>query len=226
MRKIMKQLIVPFLSQLNEMTAEESCKILEDYGRKFSIETVNWPELFNYKPITTASIARSRDCIHLMFQVHGNCLRAVHTNDNETVHQDSCVEFFVKDPESRYYFNFEFNCIGTCKAARHFETRENAENLEPEKLKRIDRWSSIGKRAFNELNGLFSWELCVVIPFDLFDIDVKTFNGKLEGNFYKCADATNQPHYVTWAPVKTEKPDFHQPGYFGEIIFSLSPDKI
>jgi hypothetical protein len=161
-----------------------------------------------------------------MFQVHGNCLRAVHTKDNETVHKDSCVEFFAKDPDSKYYYNFEFNCIGTCKAAKHYETRDNTIDLEIEKLKEIDRWSSIGKRAFNELNGLFSWELCVIIPFELMEININEFKGKLEGNFYKCADATNQPHYVTWAPIKTEKPDFHQPGYFGELLISLSPDKI
>jgi hypothetical protein len=27
------------------------------------------------------------------------------------------------------------------------------------------------------------------------------------------------PHYVTWNPIKTEKPDFHQPSYFGLLKF-------
>jgi hypothetical protein len=67
------------------------------------------------------------------------------------------------------------------------------------------------------MNGLFSWELCVRIPFHLMDIDADHLPPKLLGNFYKCADATDQPHYVSWNPIKTEKPDFHRPEFFGEI---------
>ena len=46
------------------------------------------------------------------------------------------------------------------------------------------------------------------------------FSGfKARANFYNCADETIIPHFVTWNPIGTEKPDYHQPQYFGEIIF-------
>jgi len=42
---------------------------------------------------------------------------------------------------------------------------------------------------------------------------------KASANFYKCGDKTSKLHYVTWNPVGTEDPDYHQPDYFGEILF-------
>ena len=50
-------------------------------------------------------------------------------------------------------------------------------------------------------------------------IDPNNLPEKLMGNFYKCADGTDSPHYVSWSPIKTEKPNFHCPEFFGELIF-------
>lgn len=212
----MKRLSIPFIQELGSLSIGEAHVLLDERGARIPIEQVNWPT-FSYRPLTTACLGRSLDSIFILFQVHGNCLRAVHTRDNEPVHQDSCVEFFVKRVDSDDYFNFEFNCIGTCKAARHHGCREQAVDLEPEALSRIERWTSLGRRAFNEMSGMFSWELCVRIPFDLFDVDSTALPPILMGNFYKCADATEQPHYVSWSPIRTEHPDFHRPEYFGEL---------
>ena len=41
---------------------------------------------------------------------------------------------------------------------------------------------------------------------------------RLRGNFYKCGDATVQPHYLAWNPVTSETPAFHRPWEFGEIV--------
>jgi hypothetical protein len=35
------------------------------------------------------------------------------------------------------------------------------------------------------------------------------------GNFYKCADNTSHPHWLTWYPSS----DFHVPDEFGKLIF-------
>jgi hypothetical protein len=213
----MKSLSIPYLPDLKPMSLEQAAEYIDESGTRFSVETLNWPQQYGYRPITTVSAAHSKTDLYLLYQVHGNCLRAVNTRDNENVHEDSCVEFFVKLPDSDTYFNFEFNCSCVCKAARHFGTRDHFVYLSPSEMAEIERWSSIGKRAFNSMNGMFSWELCVRIPFRLMDIDPENLPKKLLGNFYKCADATDQPHYVTWNPVNTEKPDFHRPEFFGEI---------
>lgn len=213
----MKCLSIPYLPELNGLPVHRANDFLDEQATRFSVESVNWPELFAYKPLTTVCAAFGDSAFYFLFQVHGNCLRAVHTKDNQNVHEDSCVEFFIKQPESDFYFNFEFNCIGTCNAAKHFKTRENATAFTEDQLQKIERWSSLGKRAFHEMNGLFSWEIAVRIPFELMNIDPDQLPKTLRGNFYKCADATEQPHYVSWNPVQTQKPDFHRPEFFGEI---------
>jgi len=45
---------------------------------------------------------------------------------------------------------------------------------------------------------------------------------KLEGNFYKCADETSTPHYVSWSEISTAAPDFHKPEFFGELNFQTN----
>ena len=214
----MKSLFIPYLPELNTLTVDHASDFLDENGTRVSVEAINWPDKFGYRPLTTVCVAYSRSAIYVLFQVHGNCLRAANTKDNQNVHEDSCVEFFVKQQDSDFYYNFEFNCIGICKAAKHLKDRFNAANFTQEQLDKIDRWSSLGKRAFHELNGMFSWELCVRIPFELMDVDPEKLPKKLLGNFYKCADATEQPHYVSWNPIKTEKPDFHCPEFFGELF--------
>jgi hypothetical protein len=214
----MKRLFIPYLSELNTLSVDQASDFLDENGGRISIEAVNWPEQFGYKPLTTVCVAYSRSAIYILFQVHGNCLRAANTKDNQNVNEDSCVEFFVKLPESTSYYNFEFNCIGVCRAAKHLGDRHHSTDFTPDQLKKIDRWSSLGTRAFREINGLFSWELCVCIPFELLEVDPQKLPERLLGNFYKCADATEQPHYVSWNPIRTDKPDFHRPEYFGDIF--------
>jgi hypothetical protein len=214
----MKSLFIPFLSELDTLSVDHASDFLDENGARISVESVNWPEKFGYRPLTTVCVAYSHSAIYVLFQVHGNCLRAVNTKDNQNVFEDSCVEFFVKQQDSDFYYNFEFNCIGVCKAAKHIKDRYNATDFTQEQLQKIDRWSSLGKRAFHEMSGIFSWELCVRIPFELIDVDTEKLPEKLLGNFYKCADATEQPHYVSWHPIKTESPDFHRPDFFGEMF--------
>ena len=43
---------------------------------------------------------------------------------------------------------------------------------------------------------------------------------RMRGNFYKCGDLTDAPHWGSWAPV--ERVDFHVPHLFGEIIVTAA----
>jgi hypothetical protein len=83
----------------------------------------------------------------------------------------------------------------------------------------IKRNSSLGRRAFNEMEGMFEWELTVKIPLRIMGINPNNLPEKIIGNFYKCADGTDSKHYVTWSPVKTDIPDFHRPEFFGDLYF-------
>ena len=213
-----KVLSVPFIPGLKDQPLEKACELLEEKAARQSVECVNWPEQFPYKPITIFDIARSETALYIKYFVRGNCLLALNSEDNSPVWQDSCVEFFVQVPGETEYYNFEFNCIGTALASRR-QSREICTHFSPEKMACIERYASAGHKPFQEMQGIFAWELLVSIPFDLIGVNPESLPEKLYANFYKCADNSSLPHYLSWSPIETENPDFHRPEFFGEIYF-------
>ena len=215
----MKQINILYNEALNDINLEMAAELLDGFGQRDLIENLNWVNEYPYRPITLFNIARSKDSIFIKYSVRGSMLRAIYSNDQEPVNEDSCVEFFYKFPDKEEYANIEFNCIGTCKASRRKSRLLDVIPFSSDELAKIERYPSIGRRAFNEVEGMFEWELTVKIPFSILNLDSNNLPSKLLGNFYKCADGTDSPHYVSWSPVKTEKPDFHRPEFFGELIF-------
>lgn len=213
----MKQISIPYIESLNEL--ENSNDLLEENGKTETIEILNWKKEFPYKPITYFTIARSADSIFIKFSVKGSMLRAIYSNDQDPVNEDSCVEFFCKVPGNDKYMNFEFNCIGTCKASKRVARNKDVTPYSKEELSMIKRYPSMGRRAFTEMEGMFSWELIVKIPLRIMGIDPNNLPEKIDANFYKCADGTDSRHFVTWNPIQTESPDFHRPEFFGELKF-------
>ncbi|MEI8086167.1 MAG: carbohydrate-binding family 9-like protein [Paludibacter sp.] len=214
-----KRIGIPYVESLNNINLELAGDILDDNGQRDTVEMLNWVHEYPYRPITYFSIAHSSDSIFIKYNVHGSMLRAIYSNDQDPVHEDSCVEFFCKLPDGEEYMNFEFNCIGTCQAGKRKGRHEDVAHYSLADLKKIERYPSIGRRAFKELEGMFEWEITVKIPFSLLGIDPNHLPEKLLGNFYKCADGTDSPHFVSWSPIESEKPDFHRPEFFGELYF-------
>ncbi len=66
------------------------------------------------------------------------------------------------------------------------------------------------------------WHITFIIPISALYKDRFASWDELKGarcNFYKCGDGLSKPHYLSWAPVLTEKPNFHSPQFFGEVEF-------
>ncbi|MDO4827106.1 MAG: carbohydrate-binding family 9-like protein [Bacteroidia bacterium] len=66
------------------------------------------------------------------------------------------------------------------------------------------------------------WHITFIIPISALYKDKFASWDELKGarcNFYKCGDGLSKPHYLSWAPVLTEKPNFHSPQFFGEVEF-------
>lgn len=209
---------IPFVEELSKCKAiADASPILEAKGERITVDTLNWPNQFPYHPLTVVSLAHDGKRIFVEFFVRCNYLRAVNTENNSPVHQDSCVEFFLAPKGRTPYFNFEFNCIGTLHAARR-QDRHSGTPLTNEELAKVERYASCGTRPFREMEGLFSWSLIYAIPLELLGL---TWEGKpieMMGNFYKCADLTADPHFLSWAPIDTPEPDFHRPEFFKEIV--------
>lgn len=213
-----KHLSVPCIERLDTLSSDNIMKELEEHGAHQTIDVLNWPDQYPYRPLSTFTIAHSRTAIYIDFFVRCNYLRAVNTENNSSVHQDSCVEFFLQPKlDDPHYYNFEFNCIGTIHTARRLD-RHTFDRLTDEQLNMVQRYASCGKRPFQEVEGLFSWNLLVVIPFELIGIHYEGKPIEMRGNFYKCADMTTVPHFLSWSPISTPQPDFHRPEFFGNIV--------
>ena len=184
------------------------------------INQANWAEKYPYTPQVVFRIAYSDRAIFLHFRVKEDSIRAAAPQDNGHVWEDSCCEFFSQPADDGTYYNIECNCGGTilvgCGKGREGRT------LAPQTvLDQVDRWSSLGRRPFEELKGPYDWQMAFIIPLKTFFMhDIKSLSGKtIRANFYKCGDALQKPHFLSWNPINIEKPDFHRPDFFGEITF-------
>lgn len=211
----MKRLKVPYLPTLDVLDLSSVGFLMEIKAQREYIDVINWKE-YPYKPITAFDIARTDTSLYIRYFVKGNELKATYDIDNSPVHKDSCVEFFMKKEEDHNYMNFEFNCIGTCDAARR-QSREIKKSLTTDEYAMIRRYSSLESKTFEKKSGVYAWELVVAIPFVLMGIQPENLPEKILGNFYKCADETDTPHFVSWNSIPLEQPDFHCPQFFGEI---------
>lgn len=195
-----------------EKTLEEQCDLVP-------VEQINWSG-FSYRPEVKLRIAHSGDHILLKFYVREKNIGAKASAINGDVYKDSCVEFFISPRDDGNYYNFEFSCIGV-PLVGYGNGRHNRQRLPVETIRNITIRSSLGTEPFPERHGDFSWELFVQIPVSCFIHDhIEKLSGlSSSGNFYKCGDDLAEPHFVTWNPIKTEKPDYHRPEFFGKIQF-------
>lgn len=185
----------------------------EGMGSRADIGCYPWGR--EYCPQTWASVTYIEDT---GFHVHMVCMekdpRAEYKNNNDPVYQDSCMEFFVNfaPDKTNQYLNFEVNSNGAmlCGFGEKRGDRTPVEQMGiqmPRVLadKKEDCWEisyNISMDLIKELYGVCKFEPGYVI----------------KGNFYKCGDKTNKPHYGCWNSIEAPKPDFHQPGFFGRMI--------
>ena len=141
-------------------------------------------------------------------------VRATLTGALDPVCDDSCLEFFfAPDGTDCRYFNFEFNPLGTINlgfgAERSTRVRQIVKH--PEELFRPE--------PFYTKDG---WGIVFRIPADFIRLYMPSFalTGVGAGNFYKCGDKTQTPHYLAWAPLSSAAPDYHRRQDFGILRFA------
>jgi Carbohydrate-binding family 9 len=203
----MKKLIVPSIDLLNSPLLNP-------------IDIALWGQNIANVPKVHFNISHDNHHIHLNYFVKEHCLRAIETENNGNVWEDSCVECFVMPENDGIYYNFEFNCIGT-KLLAVGNSRENRTFAPSEILDKITVVSSLEKEPFDEVKGDFDWSIAVKIPVEsFFKHTITSLNNKcFRANFYKCGDKLSAPHFLVWSTIETAEPDFHAPTYFGEICF-------
>lgn len=180
----------------------------------------NWEEEFPYSPIAKVWLWHNEESLFLNFEVEEKFVAANAKNDNDKVSKDSCVELFIAFDNSGYY-NLEANCAGKILLS-HRKARKVDVNYAPQQiLAKINRIPSLGKNTFECKRLDEKWCLRLEIPAEVFfKHDFKNLSGvKAKCNLYKCGDELPEPHYLSWQPIMTDKPDFHRPEFFSPICF-------
>jgi hypothetical protein len=183
-----------------------------------SISNQNWVEAPEVK--AGFSIRHDGSSIYLFYKVEEPQVRAVNTDFNSSVWEDSCVEFFLALDGDDNYYNFEINAIGTVLGAYGMD-RHQRYHLSASVLSQIETVPSLGHDPIKTLDQYTIWNMKVVIPVGVLNYsNIETLSGlDAHANFYKCGDRLKQPHFLSWQPVHTPKPDFHTPHYFGQLSF-------
>jgi hypothetical protein len=92
-----------------------------------------------------------------------------------------------------------------------------------EDIKQIEIAHSMPQRVDPEITEPTTWTLEYRIPLVVLEkvssVTRPKHGAVWRANFYKCADKSSNPHWITWSPVENDKPNFHLPGYFGRLEF-------
>lgn len=211
-----KKTTIPFFEDCELEDLTRLGKKLETAGKRLFIKKRNWKNQFPYQPLTAVSLAYSPQALYLHVVVREMTLRTLAEKDGCYVHEDSCVEFFMQPFEGTDYINFEFNAAGICYAAHHMNDTASVK-FTPEEFAQIKRYTKLAGQKIEEQEGPVFWELSVSIPWQTMGYPEGMTPRRLRANFYKCADGTEYPHYLSWSPVDLPEPNFHCPKFFGSL---------
>ncbi len=191
-----------------------------------AIELTNYMgEKPSHFPVTKAKLAYDDEAIYVIFHVEDQYVKAVHTENQEAVYKDSCVEFFfVPDGKiEQGYFNLEMNCGGTMLFHHQIKPRTGSVAIKTNHISQIKVATTLPKIVDPEMDSKTTWVVEYRIPFSMLkeyhDFDNPSDGTVWRANFYKCADDSSHPHWITWAPVNHPVPNFHLPDFFGTIKF-------
>ena len=201
-----------------------------DWKKAETLRITHFPwEDSGHRPVTEARLLYDDRAIGIIFRVEDRWVRAVAQQFQDSVCSDSCVEFFTTPlPHSDAYFNFEVNCGGTMLLHRCPSSEERAAGkkmieVTEEDGRTIDIAHSMPKNVDPEITDPTIWTVEYHVPFALFRTyfgEVATAPGTIwRANFYKCGDRTSHPHWGSWAPVDTPRPNFHVPVSFQSVVF-------
>ena len=214
----MSILQIPYLNITKEQRHVSRLSMILDSHDKQKIDQLSWPA-YTYKPEVSFAIAYLDEYLCLKYYVNESSIAATQNLPNSEVYKDSCVEFFIAFDNSDYYYNLEFNCIGTCQAG-YGNARTERLDIDPSIIDQIAYQSNIRKVGAKKT---IQWELTLKIPFGIFyrHQHIENFNNKrCRVNFYKCGDELPEPHYLAWNIIESPEPNFHLPAFFGEAHFN------
>lgn len=182
-------------------------------------------KLPEFQPVVHVKLMYDTTNLYVIFRVNDHYVQCKTKDTNGCVWEDSCVEFFFA-PDCSFpgkYFNLETNCGGTALMKYTLIPKKDFKILEPEDIKEIKIAHSLPEQILNEIIEPVTWTIEYKMPFAILEKYAKISHPapgiSWRANFYKIADKTSNPHYLTWSFVDNAQPEFHLPGYFGTLVF-------
>ena len=176
----------------------------------------------HFIPVVKTKMGYDDNNVYLIYQVQDRYVKSVTTQIGGPVWKDSAVEFFFS-PDSNLpadFFNFEINCGGTPLLGYRSTPRSRIDTMD---IKKIEIAHSMPKIIDTEIVEPVTWTVEFRIPLDILaKYSNVTRPGKgvvWRGNFYKIAEITSNPHYLTWAEISPPEKSFHAPQFFGWLQF-------
>lgn len=178
-----------------------------------------------FKPSVQAKMVYDDSSIYIIFLVHDRFVRSIVQEYNGPVSTDACVEFFFS-PDTTLrdnYFNLEINAGGTPLMAHHVFGNKQYARFTSEDLSQIKIAHSLPKVVDPQITEPITWTIEYRLPLRLLkkygSVNDPRRGTVWKGNFYKTASKSTNPHWITWSFVDLPAPSFHQPHYFGRLLF-------
>lgn len=175
---------------------------------KAEIDCFQWECEAPYRPRAYAKMAFvENEGVYALLMCEEENPRTVCECTGDRVYQDSCLELFLSLGEAGY-INIETNSAGV------YLSEFGKSRAERRLLSDITEKEPIITPVGNEKewgNEIFiSNELLRELYPDFSSVTA----GEYRGNFYKCGDLTETPHYGSFSPMRTLDLGFHDPEYF------------
>jgi hypothetical protein len=176
----------------------------------------NWKHLSRFR----LGVSNGSKALKVDFYCEESQVLSNHFQHQSAVFNDSCVEFFFRIQEDDNYFNFECNHLGFLLAA-YGPNRSNRFPLDVLDLKSIVTQKSLVSKP-----NIDCWNITLEIPLTLLNKISKLpyhFESNWYGNFQRCG-GIDKNFYACWAPILTDKPDFHRPEFFRPLTIHFSKE--
>jgi len=181
----------------------------------FQIDQYQWTEGDKPKAYGRMGLLQDYGLIIMMTALEKDPI-CTYTMNDDPVYKDSCMEAFLNfssDPSGKKYLNFEMNANGALLSA--YGTAKDRKFLINHTSRR-----AICEAKLEEV----SWQVILKIPMELicelYQIKPLQQGDSFTCNFYKLCETPGFEHYASYAPIRSEKPNFHLPEFFEKAVIS------
>lgn len=181
------------------------------------------PESSTHHPKVRVRLSAHTTGIRALFRIEDRYMLARDQGFQAMVCRDSCVEMFVQPPSGIGYINFECNALGNLHCSHIKDPNivkggfANYRMLTQDEANQVSILSSINDTIDPVDPEPRTWTLALEVPWGLFKkiYGETDLLGTWRINFYKCADESTHPHWLSWSPVR--ELNFHAPDQFGYL---------